>query len=55
MDFLETAYFTSKQNRETPCMDVKIKVPQCLCCHYVYVYVCMYALSLQPTLFDLAS
>ena len=33
----------------------KIKVPQFPYCHYVSVYVCMYALSLQPTPFDLTS
>ena len=30
------------------------KVPQFLYCHYIYMYVCMYLRSLQPTPFEIA-
>ena len=45
---LETAYFTSSQNRETIYINLKqsstcskMKVSQFVCCHYVCICVCM--------------
>ena len=54
LSLLETAYFTSERSTQWTCSS-KIMVPQFLYCQYVYMHVCMYVPTLQPTLFELAS